>query len=79
MRLIVSELRDDMPLTYNKDTLTCSEDEEDPFPVRMEDEMLTAVTQQSQVATVAPLPSLSSRPDFQKLQTDSDGNENAFV
>ena len=45
----------------------------------MEDELLTAVTQKSQVATVAPLPSISSRlpqlssSDFQKLQTDSEG------
>ena len=30
MRLIVSELRDDMPLTYNNNTLTCSDDEEEP-------------------------------------------------
>ena len=45
--------------------------------VRMEDEMLTAVTQKAQVATVAPLPSISNRlsvADFQKISTDSDGN-----
>ena len=42
----------------------------------MEDEMLTAVTQKPQVATVAPLPSISNRlsiADFQKLTTESDG------
>ena len=30
MRLIVSELRDDMPLTYSKEVISCSEDEEEP-------------------------------------------------
>ena len=30
MRLIVSELRDDMPLTFSKEVLSCSEDEEEP-------------------------------------------------
>ena len=46
--------------------------------VRMEDEMLTAVTQKAQVATVAPLPSISSRlsvADFQKISTESDGKK----
>ena len=44
------------------------------FSVRMEDEMLTAVTQKAQVATVAPLPSISNRlsvADFQKISGES--------
>ena len=30
MRLIVAELRDDMPLTFSKEVVSCSEDEEEP-------------------------------------------------
>ena len=48
----------------------------------MEDEMLTAVTQKAQVATVAPLPSISNRlsvADFQKISTESDGRKSNLV
>ena len=40
--------------------------------------MLTAVTQKAQVASVAPLPSISNRlsvADFQKISTESDGRK----
>ena len=52
------------------------------FAVRMEDETLTAVTQKAQVATVAPLPSISNRlsvADFQKISTESDGRKSNSV
>ena len=48
------------------------------FSVRMEDEMLTAVTQKAQAASVAPLPSISNRlsvADFQKISAESDGGK----
>lgn len=68
MRLIVTELKDDMLLSsYQTYANSCSEDEDDTDKLTMEDEVLTAVTQKD-LPVVAPLP-ISNRlsvADFQK-------------
>jgi len=68
MRLIVTELKDDMLLnSYQTYANSCSEDEDDTDKLTMEDEVLTAVTQK-ELPVVAPRP-ISNRlsvADFQK-------------
>jgi len=75
MRLIVTEMREDLSLSYNINNNKFSDDEEDNDKVTMEDEVLTAVTaRQAQIATVAPIPSISNRlsvADFQKLNSET--------
>ncbi|XP_023327831.1 tubby-related protein 4 [Eurytemora carolleeae] len=70
MRLILTELRDDLVLNEcNGNYTNFSEDEEEIDKLTMEDDMLTAVTLKD-YPVVAPLPSISNRlsiMDFQKI------------
>lgn len=71
MRLILTELRDDLVVNHFSGNFVSnlSEDEDDTDKLTMEDDLLTAVTAK-EFPVVAPLPSLTNRlsiADFQKI------------
>jgi len=83
MRLIVTELRDDMLLQGGGYAASASEDEEETDRLTMEEDLLTAVTDKELPgAIVAPLPSLSNRlsvADFQRLPAQEEGWQSSVL
>lgn len=81
MRLIVTELKDDMNLQGSGYIASGSEDEEEVDRLTMDADILTAVTAQ-ELPVVAPTPTINNRlsvGDFQRLPVQEDGWQNAAL